>query len=277
MSIGHGRDFSCEFDEGGRDSVPVIFPDSIISKHRLLQQQSAGRSSQRANKEVASGCPFLRKRSLTCNNASPAVNSKTKTTASSSSYDYCYSLNAQAGYQLQWSLDTDNQVLHCAVSAPAENKSTYVAIGFRPLSRSVDSTLTEQNTGHHMNFGMAGADIVAGSVDGGIRLLYAEDYTGAPVVSSALTISNATVTYDEKNQRVVLSFTRPVIGGYMLSMYGNNASIVSGQADILWAIGSDLATGSSSDVEIDYHYNTRGMRVIDWENPEIAFAEEWKC
>jgi hypothetical protein len=180
------------------------------------------------------------------------------------------------------------QTLRCSVSAPVltgadgtpQRDTTWVAIGFRPLSRSSELDLAAEGTGHHMNFGMQGADIVAGSVAGGVRTMYAALYTGPPSPDASLQISDASVEILPAQgdaagaDRVVLTFTRPLVGGYLLAHYGNNASIDTGFSDIIWAVGLD---SPSSDVGCAYHDNIRGLRVIDWEHPEIAMVDTWKC
>ena len=124
-----------------------------------------------------------------------------------------------------------------------------------------------------MNFGMEGADIVAGSVDGGIRSLYAETYVGEPVPDSSLQIFSPDVNY--KNNRVHLSFSRPLSGGYLSANFDIDASITSGYSDIIWAVGADSTFETASGC--DYHENRRGLRPIDWANPEEAMLDAWKC
>jgi len=224
----------------------------------------------------------------------------------------------------------------------AEMKNVWVAIGFRPLSRATDKQLALLGTGRHMNFGMEGADIVAGSVGLGVRTMYAELYTGSPVLDDSLAITNASVRIEtttttttatadkdsrlhissgedskdtqeeevEEEERVVLTFTRPLVGGYLQKHFGYDASINTGAADIIWAMGLDdedenkggarnagragrgrATTSSSSGGGADdssgtstgtgtgcaYHENLRGLRFINWADPEIAMADTWKC
>eukprot|EP01031_Cornospumella_fuschlensis_P024943 gene24941-30136_t len=269
---GHGSNFSCEFTAPGRDSVPVVFPNTT-KNDRLAPNKPPQRESQAS---LGSGCPFMKKRLMAGQEAS-SNGSNSNGHMTKSSYDHCYVLNSVVGLRLSWTLDTENELLRCSVAAPVPDinaaNSTYVAVGFRPLSRSMNPTLSDKGTGHHMNFGMQGADIVAGSVGGGVRVLYAEEYTGAPVPSDALKISEAAVQFSDGF--VTMSFTRPLVGGYMHTQYGSDASIVSGDCDILWAVGSDVTAGN--EVQLDYHFNQRGLRVVDWVSPEIAMAEAWKC
>jgi hypothetical protein len=268
---GHGEDFSCDFSDGGRDTAPIDAEDPLKS-----------------------GCPFFkhtRGRPLTMGStphahppAAPAAATTTTAAtaataaiaASATTYEHCYVLNELTGYRLEWTLDAENEVLHCRVSVPAEEGSTWAAIGFRPLSRSADPTLIKEGSGHHMDFGMQGADIVVGSANEGLRSLYAELYTGPPVPDSSLKVTDTDVLL--QMGRLSVSFTRPLVGGFLAANYNSTASIVSFDADIIWAIGSDAAgTDEGNPSTCDYHDNRRGMRYVDWESPEIAMYDSWKC
>lgn len=270
----HGNSFSCEFDENGRDSVPIDRGNSPLHLHDYLVTRAGPRG----------GCPHMKSRKA--GKSSPVAKEGTLNDGSSSAYDHCYVINKLTDYRLAWTLDTVDELLHISVSASSLTSvnDTYVAIGFRPLGRSGAAYLTYQGTGKHMNFAMEGADIVAGSVDGGIRSLYAELYTGPPIQDNSLKITNASV--EIVNDRVVASFTRPLVGGYIYENFGNEASIVSGYADIIWAIGTDTPSdesrnvGDSSDTNdsgCEYHSNRRGIRFVNWEDPTIAMNDLWKC
>ena len=68
-----------------------------------------------------------------------------------------------------------------ALSANTEafgGSNAYVAIGFRPLSLSNNSSFIAAGTGIPQEFGMRGADIVLGGAEGGIKTFYAAEYTG---------------------------------------------------------------------------------------------------
>lgn len=240
----HGGQFTCDFSEGGRDSEPVD-----------------------------RGCPFHHHKTAAPSNIEDTdpkeINAKER--GGVIAYRHCYVLNKATNYQLQWTLEGD--ILHIAVSAATKSTSEYVAIGFRPLSRDTDNSVSYLGTGRHMNFGMQGADIVVGSVDAGVRQMYAALYTGPPDLSpNNMKIDDAKVSYSDGI--TVLSFSRHVVDGYLYNKYNIEASIVSGMADILWAVGYD-----SSDAEntCQYHENRRGLRYIDWENPEIAMKDVWSC
>ena len=61
-------------------------------------------------------------------------------------------MSKAADYTLSWTLDEPNQALWVSVSVPAMfGNSTWVALGFRPLSRSMKPGLLDIGTGHHMN------------------------------------------------------------------------------------------------------------------------------
>ena len=304
---GHGDAFSCAFEENGRDSEPVDRGDSPLpssSHHHHLPLSDSGTGGAgngcphmkrlQANK-VASASPLLPALSenhLTTKKANKLQQSSSSS-SSSSSYDHCYVINKYSDYRIAWSLDLPRQLLHVSVSAPPPSADTdnhtYVAVGFRPMSRSSAPPLAKQGTGRHMNFGMEGADIVAGSVGRGLRSLYAELYTGPPVVDTSLQLSDSSV--EVVGGRVVVSFTRPLVGGYLYANHGSEDSIVSGYADIIWAVGLDTDSTSVSDgggdddgggggggeAGCEYHSNTRGLRFMDWEDPTIAMVDAWKC
>ena len=271
----HGTDFWCDFSEGGRDSAPISRANRPISKSATVAD---------SNSKSNGGCPHLRKLSAATGSRSLAAAANEKSfvpksppqqqpqSNSKNLFSHCYTLNNVTDYNLAWTLDTSAELLHIQISVPVMNNHTWVGIGFRPLSRVYNDKLVSFDTGHHFNFGMSGADIVAGSVDGGIRTLYVSDYVGEPLPDQSLTITNASI--ENKNGRLFLKFTRPLVGGYLQTHYKTNASIVSPFADILWATGNDMKGSQSG---CDYHQNKRGLRVIDWENPEIAMIETWKC
>ena len=284
---GHGSNFSCEFSEGGRDSTAVNrtwLSDIHHGAASVSSVQDNKASGAFLSGGAGGGCPFSKLFSSVAAKPGQTVRGSAPHQASAP-LDHCYTLNDRSGFNLAWTLDTAAETLTCSVSAPilrnadgTDNRnSTYVAIGFRPLSRSFEQRLIAQGTGHHMNFGMEGADIVAGSISGGVRTMYAALYTGPPSPDASLKLLSSKVEVQESPEegaRVVLTFTRPLVGGYLYANYGNNASINTGAADIIWAVGLD---SGSSDVGCNYHDNNRGMRVIDWGNPEIAMVESWKC
>lgn len=294
---GHGANFSCDFSDGGRDSVPVEreWNRSGYNNKKLLDPEADSPVVVSASSSATSrGCPFSRHKKPTGNQPShlekasslaPLRNDNATLTRSyGKGFAHCYTLNQRSGFQLAWTIDTVAQTLRCSVSAPAlvnadgsvNLNSTWVAIGFRPLSRSNEQRLIAEGTGHHMNFGMEGADIVAGSLAGGVRTMYAALYTGPPTPDVSLKIWDEKVSLvpSSAGPRVVLTFTRPLEGGYLQANYNSSASINTGSADIIWAVGLDSST---SDVGCNYHENNRGLRVIDWENPSIAMVDAWKC
>ena len=129
-----------------------------------------------------------------------------------------------------------------------------------------------------------------GSVAHGIRNLYAEEFVGAPIPDDSLTLTNTSVT--SVNDRLVVSFTRNVVDGYLYKNYNMTDSIVSSFADIIWAVGMDSTSDnnksesqsqsksqsqSQSGDSCKYHSNKRGLKIINWEEPEIAMVDIWKC
>jgi hypothetical protein len=271
----HGADFSCDFSENGRDAVPIDFGEA--APHPIkLSASSRGCPHLRtvaktdAKRKLLSDAVANLKKPNSAVDALPPV-SQTK---SAKRLEYCYSLNRYSGYNVAWSLDVVKQLLHVSVSAPAANNQTWVAIGFRPLSRTYDNAMNDYNTGNHNNFGMAGADIVVGSIAGGIRQVYAAVYTGEPTPDESLTITDSSVTYSEEDQRVTLSFTRPLVSVFVVDKNNISAKFNSFSRDVVWAWGPYFATKKSG---CKYHSNKRGMRVINWAYPEYSFFDEWKC
>lgn len=98
-------------------------------------------------------------------------------------------LIAATDYRLGWNLDENAGLLNVTISAPAESD-------------------------RHTNFGMVGADIVAGSDSGGVRTMFAELYTGPPAPSSDLEISSDSFAKYEDG-RMTVSFSRPFHSGYL--------------------------------------------------------------
>jgi hypothetical protein len=54
----------------------------------------------------------------------------------------------------------------------------------------------------------------------------------------------------------------------------DTATILSADADIIWAIGNDDTT---SEATAAYHDNNRGYRFIDWSDPESHLPDAMKC
>lgn len=244
LVYGSGCDFT------GKDAQPVepVDEDDLVEAKRF-----------------SGGCPFLSQRLK-------AQITSTETKANlQDPVQHCYVINKASDFHLSWTLDETLSALKLTISAPAESDSTWVAIGFRPKGRSYDESYTEKLSSKHTNFGMQGADIVAGSVSNGVRTLFAELFTGPPITSADLEISEESVNII--HQRVELSFSRPILSGYLFNVYkDNDASIISSESDIIWAIGSDDDAGSCS-----YHNENRGYRFIDWQDPESHLDDSTKC
>lgn len=269
----HDEDFKCEFEQGGRDSEAI--------------ERSIDNLQQRA---IVNGCPHMRalkKRDFRHESKAGDlhetnhINEKKKPKQlemyirpSDRTYSYCYILNTYTDYRIAWSIDEEKEEISLQVSAPLVHKDdTWVAVGFRPMSRSIEPKMAAFETGRHYNFGMKGADIVVGSINKGVRTMYASDYVGEPVTDPSLTLINSTV--DIVDNRVIVSFTRSYYGGHLAENFGINVSIVTSLNDILWAVGSDGDSGNGSGCE--YHGNMRGMRPLNWTHPEVAMMDNWKC
>jgi len=110
-----------------------------------------------------------------------------------------------------------------------------------------------------------------------------------------------------------LGFTRAVAGTGNLAYHGlasDQTTVLSPWADLIWAVGdseptatcekgknellrkgldrkarndlqqSKAAVGSHELLQgegLSYHSNTRGLRVIPWQNPEKYLVDSWKC
>jgi len=209
------------------------------------------------------GCPFLSQRR----------EEQQREKESKDVVAHCYVINEATDYRLAWTLDENAGLLNVTISAPAESAYTWVALGFRPKGRSIDELYTDKLTGRHSNFGMLGADIVAGSESGGVRTLFAELYTGPPVPSSDLEISSdSSAKYEDG--RITVSFSRPLLSGYLANQLKDSTATLldNPDADIIWAIGSDESGGSCS-----YHDNNRGYRFINWRDPQSHLATSMVC
>jgi hypothetical protein len=223
----------------------------------------SGKDGEAVATKSKTGCPFLDKRG----------EEREREEEASTLSSHCYVLNEETDYRLTWTLDETAGLLNVTMSATASSPSTWVALGFRPKGRSYDESYAEELTGRHSNFGMLGADIVAGSLSGGVRTMFAELYTGPPVPSSDLEISSdSSANYEDG--RITVSFSRPFLSGYLATQLKDETATIldNPDADIIWAIGSDDSTGSCS-----YHDNNRGYRFIDWRNPEAHLADTMKC
>ena len=183
-------------------------------------------------------------------------------TVAASAFKHCYNLDAQVGLVLEWDIDEQTSSLHVQISA-LSNVAEYVSLGFRPLGGSSSLAARKANTGREQRFGMAGADIVLGSVTGGVQQYYSSAYSGAPEPDQSLTIRDASV--ERRGGRVFLRFRRPLIGGWLYSHHGITASIASNVSDMIWAVG----TWSGVDQAPSYHGALRGWREVNWTDPEF--------
>jgi hypothetical protein len=138
-----------------------------------------------------------------------------------------------------------------------------------------------------------------------VQALYAALYTGPPQApdppGSALELLNASATFvadgggDASGGGVLtLRFTRAAAGTGHLASLGlpdYQTTVLSPNADIIWAVGANTAAtgggppevprrmsvGAATEPSCAYHENTRGLRVIDWQDPSTNFVDEWKC
>uniref|UniRef100_A0A6U6QBS7 Uncharacterized protein n=1 Tax=Zooxanthella nutricula TaxID=1333877 RepID=A0A6U6QBS7_9DINO len=185
----------------------------------------------------------------------------------------CFLLNRKVGYVFEWKL-TGNDFLQVRVSAKTSlfHEKTYVSIGFRPwggMTFKNASDSIKYGTGREQRFGMRGADIVLGGLFGS-RQMYSESWAGAPVNDSSLQIHNTSVEHN--NGRMILSFTRPLVGGKLKSKFNISASLVpdvssdplmNNLPDIIWAIGQY----DDDHKHPAYHFNYRGWRRVNFTHP----------
>ena len=99
---------------------------------------------------------------------------------------------------------------------------------------------------------------------GGVSTLYAEHFTGPPSNESYLEIAEASSSVVDG--RVSLAFSRPLVGGKLLSVYNVSASLTAGDADFLWAVGS------YGDGFPGYHSTRRGMYLVNWADPSSTMG-----
>lgn len=251
--------FACDFDT--RDNQPVVFPDGepglLPNGHPPLSAGSSG-----------GGCPYLRKRPTGIDAVAPPLPA-----SGVSEYEYCYEINAEVGYRLEWTLSDDQEQLHVAMSFPTEDESAYVSLGFRPAARNdnLGPYLKAQGFGKQNNFGMRSADIVVGHLNG-VDNYYANLYTGPPDADDALTITNSSAVLEDG--RLTVRFSRPVrnTGKLHEIMPFLDGSILEIGADIIWATGT-----MADDNTPNYHSNARGLRFIGWADPDANGLKAWKC
>ena len=118
-----------------------------------------------------------------------------------------------------------------------------------------DPTALAHGTGPENMFDMKGADIVVGHA-GGVDIMYAESFVGAPSAKGFLEVTDAETAV--AGGRISLAFTRPLVGGKLQAEYGVNASVSSPMADVFWAVGAyDAAAGGA-----EYHQHGRGLRFV---------------
>eukprot|EP00658_Telonema_sp_P-2_P040437 TRINITY_DN28920_c0_g1_i4.p1 TRINITY_DN28920_c0_g1~~TRINITY_DN28920_c0_g1_i4.p1 ORF type:complete len:281 (-),score=54.16 TRINITY_DN28920_c0_g1_i4:312-1154(-) len=205
-----------------------------------------------------SGCPFMRPLAPTTaarvpNPPHPAAAILARDPAPE--FEHCFQINDLMSYQLEWKLEQNS--VRIRISAKIE-KDGYVALGFRPMSRSRDPSLVAVETGNENLFGMRGADMVIGHA-AGAKVMYGSQFVGSPDPTGYLEIQNVTSSYQDS--RLAVTFTRPLVGGKLHSVYGMNASILSPWADTIFAVG-DFVGGWPT-----FHGYNRGLRLVDWVDP----------
>jgi len=235
---------------------------------------------------VNSGCPFKRNRVLQKQLNTPkqlplVLATPPQPSTSAGEYDHCYVLNRKNNFRLSWSLDRNKQTLRVKMSTKTSSEG-YVALGFRPLSRlSIPNGLNEfpkgfpeelkTQIGLGTKFGMVGADIVVGSA-AGVKTMYAALYTGPPEAADYLKLSDASASYDSAKGEMSATFTRPLVGGYLMGKYpelmsgfaaaGINGTIDNEKtSDNIWAVG-EMSSGSPG-----YHFSNRGLSGFSWADP----------
>jgi hypothetical protein len=263
---GHGAKFACNFSD-----FPAP-PESVAAAGH--QAGGARAAARRASGLPAPNCPFFAGRAPAPAALAAAAAAKEAPALLRSTFANCYDLNDAAGVRLEWSLSPDAGELTIALSADTAalgGAGAYVALGFRPASRGTDPGLVAAGTGTPQEFGMRGADIVMGGARG-VSTWYAAEFTGAPVPDSSLTITNASAAFDAGTGRTTLTFTRPVVGGY-LAKHVYPLSLLANVGDAMWAVGvQDGVTGAGA-----YHGATRGLVAPDWANATSSMNATMQC
>ena len=180
-------------------------------------------------------------------------------------YQYCYTLNPAALFNLSWNFHYESQTVDIRISMPLSSSELssnptspiYLALGFQP------------------DFpGMYNADIAMGyttsSGDNCVRSMYVPYYVGTPVDDSSFQLTNQTVV--QENGVLSVSFTRAFDTGH------HNITVGPGRNTpawtIMWASGPAPSDCSSSP---SYHGNLRGVRAIDWAAPTHTFSPFMSC
>ena len=264
---GHGAKFACNFSD-----FPGP-PESVAAGHA----GGARAAARRANGLPAPNCPFFTGRSSAAAAAAAAAAAKEAPPVllRNSTFPNCYTLNDPAAVRLEWRLDSGASELTVALSADTAalgGAGAYVALGFRPGSRASDPGLVAAGTGIPQEFGMRGADVVLGGAAGGVSTWYAAEFTGAPVPDNSLAITESSATFDASTGRTTLTFTRPLVGGY-LAKHTFPLSLLANQGDAMWAVGvQDGTTGAGA-----YHGATRGLVAPDWANATSSMNVTMQC
>ena len=98
-----------------------------------------------------------------------------------------------------------------------------------------------------------------------LRAMYVPYYVGVPVDDDSMSLSNRAVKYGDGV--LTVSFTRPFQTGHHNITGGSNFTIY-------WAFGNAPHNCSQPP---SYHFNNRGVRVIDWKEPHRVLPAFMKC
>ena len=162
--------------------------------------------------------------------------------SSSSSYKFCYLINNQTDFKLQWNFDNRTKEVSMKVSAKTDG---WASIGFYPLFP-----------------GMKHASILLGSEKCGVSAMKAVEWVGTPVPSNWTTIRSPSVTSANGILSFSLKFTKPP-----QPQWRSNC-------EVMFAVGKD---GNQCDSP-SYHDNLRGqVSIPDLAMPEISLNPYMKC
>eukprot|EP01060_Flectonema_neradi_P039012 TRINITY_DN840_c0_g1_i1.p1 TRINITY_DN840_c0_g1~~TRINITY_DN840_c0_g1_i1.p1 ORF type:complete len:401 (+),score=89.90 TRINITY_DN840_c0_g1_i1:70-1272(+) len=161
---------------------------------------------------------------------------------SSSPYSFCYVINNQTQFKLEYNFTKTTKEITMRVSAKTTG---WAAVGFYPLFP-----------------GMEHAKVIMGSQQCGVSAMEAKDWVGTPVASNWTDIKNPTVASVGGIVSFSLSFTAPPEPQWRSNH------------EVMFAVGDNGDHCSNP----SYHNNLRGLVTIqDFAAPEISLNPYMKC
>eukprot|EP01060_Flectonema_neradi_P020064 TRINITY_DN27595_c0_g1_i1.p1 TRINITY_DN27595_c0_g1~~TRINITY_DN27595_c0_g1_i1.p1 ORF type:complete len:408 (+),score=48.89 TRINITY_DN27595_c0_g1_i1:62-1285(+) len=159
-----------------------------------------------------------------------------------SPYSFCYVINNQTQFKLEWSIENLTGIVSMRISAKT---SGWVAIGFYPLFP-----------------GMEHAKIILGSESCGVSAMEATAWVGTPVKSNWTTVSDTAVSSSEGVLSINMKFKKPPEPQWRSNH------------EVMFAVGNN---GENCD-DPAYHGNLRGMVGIqDLSRPDKSLSPYLMC